>query len=239
MPYSKGTTMRSLIVPVVASFFFGACSTEDVTGACISTDGASSYCFEDKEDYVCSSGRFSAGKSCAAVGYPYFCTSEDMRASGTSDVYAVSRYLNNSGCNPSGGASGGGGGGGANGDGGAGGQAYVQFYANPTEFSREAGLVITSIEAIPEGRSFSPSSTKGVCADRIVIKGGILEGASSPRVQFKLHARNYNSLDTAFGAEYTEQEGYAVFYISEFKPGCNTLEVDRGGLHNLSLHLAE
>lgn len=206
------------------------CSTASETGACVSRDGANSYCFEDTEDYACS-GIFSSGSSCRAVGYPYYCTSEDMKASGSPDVYAVSRYLDNSACNPGGGSGGGGADGGS-----ASGQALVQFYADPAKFSREAGYVITGIEA--EGRTFSPRSSRGTCEERIVLKGAVLPGSPSPRVKFHLLARNYNSLDTAFGAEYTAEEGWAVFYINDFKPGCNTLEVT-GSSNNITLQLSQ
>jgi hypothetical protein len=58
----------------------------------------------------------------------------------------------------------------------------------------------------------------------------------SPSVQFKILGRNYNSLDTAFGAEYTEEVGWANYYIHDLQPGCNTLEVT-GGSNNVTLQL--
>ncbi len=217
---------------VVLATILGGCSTAAEKGACVSRDGANTYCFNDDEDYACS-GSFYAGRSCSAVGYPYYCTSEDMKASGSPDVYAVSRYLNNSACNPAGG------GGGGDGDGGTstgGGQAFVQFYADPAKYSRAAGYVITGIEA--EGRTYQAESTKGSCANRIAFKGAVLQGSPSPRVKFHLTARNYNSLDSAFGAEYTSEEGWAVFYVSDFKPGCNTLAVT-GQSNNITLQLVK
>lgn len=226
---SKLTSSAIVILTALAG-----CSTVTETGACVSRDGANSFCFEDKEDFVCDDPdqTFSAGSSCSSLGYPYYCTSADMKASGSEDVYAVSRYLDNAECNPAGAS----GGSGQNGSGS--GDAFVQFYADPAKFSREAGYVITAIEVETDGRTFVPNGTKGSCADRIVLKGAVLEGSPSPRVKFHLLARNYSSLDTAFGAEYTEEQGYAVYYVHDFKPGCNTLEVT-GTSNNITLQLQQ
>jgi len=227
------TSIVSFSVVIVLVALAGC--TEGETGACISRDGANTYCFEDEEDFVCDGAdqSFSPGKSCSAVGYSYFCTAEDMKASGSETVYAVSRYLDNSACNP-------GGGGGGSGQSSPTGAAYVQFYADPANFGSETGVVITGIEGVTEGgKMFSVESSKGNCERRIVVKGAVLQGSPSPRVQFRIHARNYNSLDTAFGAEYTEEEGSGVFYMSELEPGCNTLEVYRASTNRLSMRRIE
>jgi len=210
---------------------------DDATGACVVQDDDSnaSYCMSNEDTGYCSGAgyTFHAGSSCSAVGYAFFCTEEDMKASGSKTVYAIERYLNNEACDPT--ASGGGGGGSA--DGGSNSGKYVQFYADPTKYSREAGYVITGIEEENEG-TYSAEASKGTCAQHISFKGSIYQGAQSPRVHFRIHGRNYGSLDTAFGAEYTEETGNAVFYISDFKPGCNTLTVT-GGSNNVTLQLSQ
>jgi hypothetical protein len=220
-----------ILASTFALFVLLACASacsETETGACVSHDEGNSYCFEDREDFACS-GTFSSGRSCAAVGYPHYCTSEDMKDSGGTR-YAVSRYLDNRDCHP-GGA---GGGAGAGTGGGGTGQALVEFYADPATYSRAAGYVITEIQA--DGRSFVPRSSKTGCQEGIVLQGAILPGGHFPKVQFKILGRNYNSLDTAFGAEYTEEVGWANYYVHDLQPGCNTLEVT-GPSNNVTLRL--
>lgn len=113
-----------------------ACEEEQATGACItrSAEDGTSWCFEDQTKSYCSPAgyEFTPNATCSSVGYPHFCTQEDMRASGARTVYAISRYLNNAECNPN--AGGGGGTGGSSGSssggtssGGAGGSIYLQF----------------------------------------------------------------------------------------------------------------
>jgi hypothetical protein len=218
-PRILASTSALFVLVVSAS----ACS-ETERGACVSQDEGNAFCFEDREDFACS-GSFSSGRSCAAVGYPHYCTSADMKESGGTH-YAVSRYLDNRDCHP-------GGAGGETGGGGTG-QALVEFYADPATYSQAAGYVITEIQA--DGRSFVPRGSKTGCQEGITLQGTVLPGRHSPSVQFKILGRNYNSLDTAFGAEYTEEVGWANYYIHDLQPGCNTLEVT-GGSNNVTLRL--
>lgn len=213
------------------------CSTADTTGACVSSDEGNTFCFEDREDFACS-GAFKANASCSSVGYPYFCTAEDMKASGARQTYFVERYLDNAACNPSGSGGTGSSSGGSSGTSGSStGAVYVQFYADSAKYNQDT-YVIRGIEF--EGRTQSASSTKGACEDRIALQGSVLEGSPSPRVHFVINVRSYNSLDTAFGAEYTDLKGYATYSMADFKPGCNTLEVvDGGGSYVVTLQLSQ
>jgi len=78
-------------------------------GACVTEDRDSSptsyYCFEDKTESDCDfqigdeTDTFYPKMTCAQAGYPYFCTYEDMLASGSSGAYWVERYLSNAACN--------------------------------------------------------------------------------------------------------------------------------------------
>ncbi len=102
------------------------------------------------------------------------------------------------------------------------GVAYVQFYADPEVFNGNA-TVITDI--IINGQSYRPLSTKGDCSQHYQVSGQMVEGRGSPTVLYTIKGRNYGSLDTAFGAEYTPVEQGGAFYENELEPGCNTLEV--------------
>jgi hypothetical protein len=89
---------RLFLLCLASAGLLQACDTGDETGACVTTkpDGTS-YCFDDKS--YCSDTHH-VGSSCAAAGYPYFCTTEDMKNSGSHMYYYLSRYLNNASCNP-------------------------------------------------------------------------------------------------------------------------------------------
>jgi hypothetical protein len=82
------------------------CSEEAVAGACMKKDGVDSYCMETDDGGYCDGTgyTFTPSGSCRTLGFPYYCTQADMRASGSATVYAVDRYLNNAGCDPSNGA---------------------------------------------------------------------------------------------------------------------------------------
>ena len=105
MMSSKLVATTTILATALLSALVG-CTTEAETGACVRSDGADSYCLEDKTESYCSGTGYtlSPGSSCSAVGYAYYCTPSQMRASGGS-IYGSDRYLNNSACNPAGGAS--------------------------------------------------------------------------------------------------------------------------------------
>jgi uncharacterized membrane protein YgcG len=82
------------------------CDEEEVAGACVRKDGVDAWCMEEKSGSYCEGTgySFSPESTCSALGYAYYCTQSDMRASGSATVYAVERYLNNAACDPSNGA---------------------------------------------------------------------------------------------------------------------------------------
>src|SRR5690554_4998988 len=96
----------TLLAPLLAILliFLNGCVFFESEGACITQDGPRSYCFEDKSESACEdySDTFHADRSCSSAGYAYYCTHSDMEASGASQGYYISRYLNNPSCNPSG-----------------------------------------------------------------------------------------------------------------------------------------
>jgi hypothetical protein len=94
----------------------------------------------------------------------------------------------------------------------------VQFYADPAEFSTASGYVIASF--IFNGKSYTPSTTKGACFDNIRVS----ETATS--FTYKLVVHNYNSLDAMmqglpYGTE-TRNGSLNAYYL---KPGCNTIQI--------------
>lgn len=104
--------------------------------------------------------------------------------------------------------------------------AYVQFYIDPAEYSRDAGYEVW-VEV--EGRTFVPQHSIGGCEQQLTFQGTVMpEVSPSPRILVDIYARNYGCLDTAFGAPYCEEEGHGAIYVHDLRPGCNTIEIGWG-----------
>jgi hypothetical protein len=83
--------------------------TPDESGACelYDPDGPGYWCDDDYEAYQCESDAsdvvghtFQPGSTCADLGYDYYCTAEQMAASG-GPAYVVPRLLGNAACDAS------------------------------------------------------------------------------------------------------------------------------------------
>ena len=86
----------------------GACITHDLDDDgwwCDDEDESEEYCNDswaaEMEAYgIYNDYEFYAGLTCDDLGYSYWCTSDDMAASGSSVAYLEPRYLSNPECNP-------------------------------------------------------------------------------------------------------------------------------------------
>lgn len=103
-----GNSWISSTIAIAALGILGVLSSGcvEATGACVTHDYEDSpavhFCHNDEMEGTCGSSGgylqdFYADQSCAAVGFPFYCTTLDFEKHGLS---GASRYISNAACDP-------------------------------------------------------------------------------------------------------------------------------------------
>lgn len=103
----------------------------------------------------------------------------------------------------------------------------IQFYADPEKYNQKyTGLVVSSITI--NGLNYSPKLFIDNCTESysLPISGTLYGDKESEYVDYKINMQQYGSLDAIMNnMPYQWQHWYGRIYASDFKVGCNTLQV--------------